>query len=144
MSLKPGNILEGKVINITKFGAFVEVEDKIGLLHISEISKTFIKEVSDHLKENDVVKVKVISIDDNGKISLSMKQVDNEPERKSNKPVEVDWNKEKQKPHADRQRPSTGNFEDSLSKFLKESEDRIKDTKQFKAGAYSSKKRGTK
>lgn len=136
MSLKPGNILEGKVVNITKFGAFVEVDGKIGLLHISEISKTFVKDVSEHLKENDVVRVKVISIDENGKISLSIKQAEIEEAKKSSRPVDVDWNRDKSKTST-----SNGNFEDTLSKFLKESEERFKDTKQFKTGSYNSKKR---
>lgn len=123
MSLKPGNIVEGKVVNITKFGAFVEVEGKIGLLHISEISKTFVKDVKEHLKENDIVKVKVISVDKDGKISLSIKQA--EEERKSAKPEEIDWNKPKKK-------TVSVNFEDTLSKFLKESEEKFKDIKNLK------------
>lgn len=74
MTLKAGSIIEGKVVNITNFGAFVEVEGKTGLVHISEVSDVFVKNVRDHLKEDDVVKVKVISVDDNGKMSLSIKQ----------------------------------------------------------------------
>ncbi|AWZ49589.1 S1 domain-containing RNA-binding protein [Hathewaya limosa] len=125
MSLQPGNILEGKVVNITKFGAFVEVEGKIGLLHISEISKTFVKDISKHLKENDVVKVKVISVDNDGKISLSMKQLEENKPKRTHVPQEIDWEKEKNKAHHH-------NFEDNLSKFLKESEERLKDTKSYK------------
>lgn len=125
MSLKQGSIIEGKVVNITKFGAFVEVEGKTGLLHISEISKTFVKDINKHLKENQVVKVKVISIDEDGKISLSMKQIEEEKPRRTNAPQEVDWNREKNK-------VNSCNFEDSLSKFLKESEERLKEMKSFK------------
>lgn len=128
MSLQPGNILEGKVVNITKFGAFVEVEGKIGLLHISEISKTFVKDISKHLKENDVVKVKVISIDGDGKISLSMKQLEENKPKRSNVPQEIDWEKEKEKTKL-----NTCNFEDNLSKFLKDSEERFKEMKSYKA-----------
>lgn len=127
MSLQPGNILEGKVVNITKFGAFVEVEDKIGLLHISEISKTFVKDITKHLHENDVVKVKIIGIDDSGKISLSIKQAEEEMAKKANAPREIDWDKEKEKCKV-----SPTNFEDNLSKFLKESEERFKEMKTYK------------
>lgn len=136
MSLKPGNILEGKVVNITKFGAFVEVEGKIGLLHISEISKSFVKDVTEYLKENDIVKVKVISIDDDGKISLSIKQAEADLQKKSAKPKEIDWDREKGK-------HSSINFEDTLSRFLKDSEERFKDMKSFKNGknSYNSKKK---
>jgi len=121
MTLQAGSILEGTVVNITNFGAFVEVEGKTGLVHISEVSDTFVKDIRQHLKENDKVKVKVISVDDNGKISLSIKQA--MPLKKSSKPVEIDWSSEKNK-------ANTNNFEDRLSKFLKDSEERFQDLKR--------------
>lgn len=121
MTLKAGSILEGTVVNITSFGAFVEVEGKTGLVHISEVSDTYVKNIRDYLKEKDKVKVKVISIDDNGKISLSMKQVDQD--KKSLRPLEIDWQKENNK-------QNQGSFEDRLSKFLKDSEERFQDIKK--------------
>lgn len=127
MSLQPGNIIEGKVVNITKFGAFVEVEGKIGLLHISEISRTFVKDITKHLKENDIVKVKVISIDGDGKISLSIKQLEEDMAKKVNAPREIDWDREKEKAT-----PVGVDFEDNLSKFLKDSEERFKEMKTYK------------
>ena len=60
MTLMAGNILEGRIINITNFGAFVEVEGKTGLVHISEVADTYVKDIREHLKEDDKVKVKVI------------------------------------------------------------------------------------
>ncbi len=126
MTLKAGSIVEGKVINITNFGAFVEVDGKTGLVHISEVSDVFVKDVRDHLKENDLVKVKIISVDDNGKMSLSIKQA-GVPKR-SIKPVEIDWDKEKTK-----STPS-GSFEDRMSKFLKDSEERFQDLKRHQEG----------
>ena len=51
MTLKAGNILEGTVVNITSFGAFVEVEGKTGLVHISEVSDNYVKNIRDYLKE---------------------------------------------------------------------------------------------
>ena len=95
MTLVAGNILEGTVVNITNFGAFVEVEGKTGLVHISEVADSFVKDIRQHLNEQDKVKVKVISIDDNGKISLSIKQA-NVP-KKTVKPVEIDWASENKK-----------------------------------------------
>lgn len=121
MTLKAGNILEGKIINITNFGAFVEVEGKTGLVHISEVADTFVKDIRDYLKEQDTVKVKVISVDENGKISLSIKQA--EAPKRSARPVEIDWSIEKGK-------VDTSNFEDRLSKFLKDSEERFQDLKR--------------
>ena len=117
MTLKAGSILDGVVVNITNFGAFVEVDGKTGLVHISEISDSFVKDVREHLKEQDKVRVKVISVDDNGKISLSIKQA--MVSHKTMKPVEIDWATEKAKG------PSV-NFEDKVSKFLKESEEKFK------------------
>lgn len=122
MTLKAGSILEGTVVNITSFGAFVDIDGKTGLVHISEVSDTYVKNIRDHLKEKDKVKVKVISVDENGKISLSIKQA--MPEKRTVKPVEIDWQKEKGK-----QQPQ-GNFEDRLSKFLKDSEERFQDLKK--------------
>jgi S1 RNA binding domain protein len=121
MTLKAGSILEGTVVNITNFGAFVDVDGKTGLVHISEVSDTYVKNIRDYLKEKDKVKVKVISVDDNGKISLSIKQA--APDKKSIRPMEIDWQKEKGK-------QTQGNFEDRLSKFLKDSEERFQDLKK--------------
>ena len=59
-----GNILEGRIINITNFGAFVEVEGKTGLVHISEVADTNVIDIREHLKVDDKVIVKVISVDD--------------------------------------------------------------------------------
>lgn len=127
MTLAAGKILEGTVVNITNFGAFVEIEGKTGLVHISEVADSFVKDIREHLSEQDKVKVKVISIDDNGKISLSIKQAN--VKKKSVKPVEFEWGVEKKK-------SNTGNFEDIMSKFLKDSEERQQDYKknqEFKA-----------
>lgn len=75
MQIEVGSILEGKVTGITKFGAFVEfAEGKSGMVHISEISTTYVENVSDFLQEGQTVKVKVLSIADNGRISLSIKK----------------------------------------------------------------------
>ena len=75
MQLEVGKIYEGKVTGITKFGAFVELDkDTTGMVHISEVANTFVSEIKDHLKEGQTVKVKVMSVGDDGKISLSIKK----------------------------------------------------------------------
>lgn len=77
-----GSILDGKVTGITKFGAFVALpEGKSGLVHISEIAYSYVNQVSDHLKEGQEVKVKVIGIDQSNRINLSIKQVAPPPQR---------------------------------------------------------------
>ena len=75
MQLEVGMVLEGKVTGITKFGAFVELPGgKTGMVHISEVAPTFVKEIRDFVTENQSVKVKVLNINEDGKVSLSMKK----------------------------------------------------------------------
>ena len=88
MQLEVGSILEGKVTGITKFGAFVELPGgKVSMVHISEVAPTFVKEIRDFVKENQVVKVKVLSISDDGKVSLSMKKA-MEPSQRPSSPAQ--------------------------------------------------------
>ncbi|BDF69285.1 RNA-binding protein S1 [Oscillospiraceae bacterium] len=82
MEFGVGSIVEGKVTGITKFGAFVALpEGKSGLVHISEIAYSYVNDVKDHLKEGQEVKVKVIGIDENGRINLSIKKAMDPPPR---------------------------------------------------------------
>ena len=82
MEFGVGSIIEGKVTGITKFGAFVSLpEGKSGLVHISEIAYTYVNDVKDHLTEGQEVKVKVIGIDENGRINLSIKKAMDPPPR---------------------------------------------------------------
>ena len=77
-----GSILEGKVVSVMPFGAFVDIGNKqSGLVHISELSSRYVKDINDCVKKGDTVKVKVIKIDESGKISLSMKQAEEKKER---------------------------------------------------------------
>ena len=81
MAIEVGAKLEGKVTGITHFGAFVDLSGGVtGLVHISEIADNYVKDVKDHLKLDDVVKVKVINVDKDGKIGLSIKQAIDRPE----------------------------------------------------------------
>ena len=67
-----GSIVEGKVLKLKPFGAIVELDSSTqGLVHISQVANGFVQDINEHLKEGDVVKVKVINIDsENNKISL--------------------------------------------------------------------------
>jgi polyribonucleotide nucleotidyltransferase len=72
-----GKIYEGKVVKIMDFGAFVSVlPGKDGLVHISQISNERVENVTDELTEGDIIKVKVLEIDKQGRIRLSMKAVE--------------------------------------------------------------------
>ncbi len=121
MALEVGAVVEGEVSGITNFGAFVQLpEGKVGLIHISEVSNVYVKDVHDFLKEKDKVTVKVLSIDEKGKIGLSIKQLMPPPAPK--KPVERRTVTPKAVP--------TLSFEDKLSRFLKDSDDRLLDLKR--------------
>lgn len=143
MQLEEGKIVSGKVTGITNFGAFVELEDGVtGLVHISEISTSYVKDINDHIKVGDVVDVKILPPDKKGKIGLSIKQVMQErnivPEKprferkpKNNpklpetdlhaQPAEFDWFKR-----------DDGNlsFEDKLNKFKQASDEKMHDIKR--------------
>ena len=82
MQLQVGMVVEGKVTGITKFGAFVTMPDgKSGLVHISEIANTFVNDVHDYVQEGQTVKVRVLSIADDGKINLSIKKAQPQEQR---------------------------------------------------------------
>ncbi len=75
MSIEVGSKLQGKVTGITNFGAFVELgEGKTGLVHISEVADKYVKDINDFLSVGDEVTVKVINVQKDGKIGLSIKK----------------------------------------------------------------------
>ena len=83
-----GDVVEGKVVNLLDFGAFVEVADGVeGLVHVSEISWDHVEKPSDELNVGDTIEVKIISIDkDEEKVGLSIKALKEAPERPERKP----------------------------------------------------------
>ncbi len=110
MSIEVGSTVEGKVTGITKFGAFVELPGgDTGLVHISEVANTYVKDISNYLKRDEKVKVKVIKIDDDGKIGLSIKQLEDASDRVDNAPKM--------------------SFEEKMTKFMKQSSERLQDLK---------------
>lgn len=135
MTIEVGSVLEGTVTGITKFGAFVELPDKkVGLVHISEVANEYVKDVHDFLKVQDKVNVKVLSVDDKGKIGLSIKQTQPAPEKKEFRPKTEFRSKREFRQHngfdSNRRSSSSLSFEDRLSKFLKESDERLMDLKR--------------
>ncbi len=154
MQLEVGKIYEGKVTGITKFGAFVELDkDTTGMVHISEVANTFVSEIKDHIQEGQEVKVKVLALGDNGKISLSIKKALPAPPRKPRNDNGGRQNKggfsrgnfgkknfsRNEKPQDFMKNPppvfdsrsdsGDANFEDMLSKFKATSEERFSDLK---------------
>lgn len=118
MSISVGTVLEGVVSGITKFGAFIELPGGLtGLVHISEVADTYVRDVKDYLKEKERVKVKVINIEENGKIGLSIKRAD------------PNYN-ENRRGYRQGRNLAGDSFEDKLARFLKESDERLQDLKR--------------
>ncbi len=113
MSIQVGCIVEGLITGITDFGAFVELgEGKTGLVHISEVAHSYVKDIHNHLKVDEKVKVKIISVGDDGKIGLSIKQLLEAPRRN---------------------KPDSLSFEDKLAKFFKESDEKLQELSDLKS-----------
>lgn len=134
-------ILEGKVTGITKFGAFVELPGgRTGMVHISEVAATFVKEIRDYVSENQTIKVKILNISEDGKISLSMKRAVDPPPRTGNsaprqqrpgRPGSYEWQS---------RRNEGGTFEEMMSRFKQTSDEKMSDLKrcmESKRGGFS-------
>lgn len=157
MQLEIGKIYDGKVKGITNYGAFVEVpvegEKPItGMVHISEVANTFVNDIREFLTEEQEVKVKVLQINEQGKISMSIKKAMPEersqqrPRRQSDRDNRGDrgdraergeqnnrnrrsdrgtvWEPKPQKP------PTEMTFEDMMNRFKQNSEERMCDIKR--------------
>lgn len=108
MSIEVGSKVQGKVTGITNFGAFVELKQgKTGLVHISEVADNYVKDINDHLSVGEEVEVRVINVEKDGKIGLSIKKAKDKPVRQKSS------------------RERTENFESKMNRFLKDSEDRL-------------------
>lgn len=121
MGFDVGSIVTGKVTGIKKFGAFVTLEDKrSGLVHISEVANAYVDDVAAHLTEGQEVKVKIVSIDDNGRMNLSIKKaLEPEPVKETARPPRPQAHRGPPPPKA----PAT--FEDRLKQFMQESNSKM-------------------
>lgn len=120
MPVSVGEIVEGKITDIMQYGVFVKLADgKSGLVHISEVSNEYVEDINQVLKKGDTVKVKILSIDDSGKIALSIKKAMPREEKRNRNNV-----REKKVEEG----PQT--LDDMLSKFLKDSDERQLDLKR--------------
>lgn len=135
MQVTVGQIVEGKITGITNFGVFVDLGDNVsGLVHISEVARTYVSDIKEHVKIGDSVKMKVISVGDDGKISLSIKKA-MEPEKReitrerkerkapvSSKPDgSYTWTPKKQEPVS---------FEEMMNRFKQTSDEKFSDLKR--------------
>ena len=154
MQIEEGAILSGKVTGLTDFGAFVELEGgKTGMIHISEVASNYVKDIREHLSVGQEVKVKVISISPDGKISLSIKRLTEQPkeqraarpakpksERRSSPQV---WNGQKSSAPQAGEKQS---FEDLMARFKQVSDEKMTDLKRAdsKRGSAGYSRRGAK
>lgn len=145
MGLEVGMIVEGKVTGITKFGAFIDLDGgKTGMVHISEVAPTYVNDIKDYLTEGQTVKVKIMTIGEDGKIGLSIKKALPQQQRKpanphskgtapkqSTRPGSYEWQPQK--------KAEPTSFEDMLSKFKQASDEKMSDLKRIesKRGGYS-------
>lgn len=126
MTLEIGSIVEGTVTGITNFGAFIELPNgKTGLVHISEVADTFVEDVRQFLRERDRIQVKILGLNEKGKYDLSIKQVP----QKDAAPAPAPEYHHREKRHRSGSSEAL-TFEDKLTKFLKESEERLLDLKR--------------
>lgn len=138
MVIEIGAVLEGKVTGIAKFGAFVSLgEGKSGLVHISEVSAGFVSDINEHLKVGDSVKVKVISVDDKGRINLSIRQAQPKPEPAPRAPRPAPTRVSRPEPvvsFAPPEPKGPASFEDMLQKFKQDSDSKLSDLKAKEDG----------
>ena len=138
MEFTVGNIYEGKVTGITSFGAFVQLAPgKSGMVHISEIANSYVDDIKKHIREGDTVRVKLIGIDQNGRINLSIKKALPAPEKPQNAPRPP-----RTKPASEAAPPAPAGapveksadsaFEDKLRMFMQRSESKMSDLRMQK------------
>ena len=145
--LEIGAIVEGKVTGLTAFGAFVSLPDgKSGMVHISEVSNSFVKDIKDFLKEGQDVKVKVVNITDEGKISLSIKKAEDTPKESAPRPKRNDRSRGSAnvwQGQPKQQNDTAMSFEDMMARFKQVSDEKMTDLKRStdsKHGGYSRRK----
>lgn len=139
MTLEIGTTVDGTIVKLAEYGAIVRLAGgKTGLIHISEVADTFVRDIKDYYKEHDRVRVKVLSINSKGRYQLSTKSIEQPapeppPVRQPRRPVEripEPVNLGPEEHLVRRPRSEFGSFEDRLSSFLKESDDRLLDLKR--------------
>lgn len=162
MQLEVGEIYEGKVTSIAKFGAFISFEGgQTGMVHISEIAPVFVNEIKDFLTEGQTVKAKVLEIGKDGKISLSIKKALPEEQQKKAKPEAKPRKEGRRAPREPRPAPQpspgrpgdfewqsrrndSGSFEDMMSRFKQTSDEKMSDLKRGNESRRGYSRRGQK
>ncbi len=155
MQFEEGAIVSGKVTGLTDFGAFLELEGgKTGMIHISEVASNYVKDIREHISVGQEVKAKIISVSPEGKISLSIRKLNDQPKeqqrpqrpqkpRSERRPANV-WNGQKSSAPAAGEKQS---FEDMMARFKQVSDEKMTDLKRAsdsKRGSAGYSRRGAK
>ncbi len=156
MQFEEGAIVSGKVTGLTDFGAFLELEGgKTGMIHISEVASNYVKDIREHISVGQEVKAKIISISPEGKISLSIRKLNDQPKEQQHRPQRP------QKPRSERRPANVWNgqkssappagekqsFEDMMARFKQVSDEKMTDLKRAsdsKRGSAGYSRRGAK
>ena len=156
MQIEEGAIVSGKVTGLTDFGAFVEIEGgKTGMIHISEVAANYVKDIKEHLTVGQEVKAKVISVSPEGKISISIKKLVEQPKEPAQKPQRPMkprgerrpapnvWNGQKSSAPSGGEKQS---FEDMMARFKQVSDEKMTDLKRAdsKRGSMGYSRRGSR
>ena len=129
-TVEVGQVVEGTVTGITHFGAFVALPNgKTGLVHISEVADTYVRDINDFLHEQDPVRVKVLSMDDRGKVALSIRQA-NPNAASGPRGGSGGGGGRRPRNSSGGGRGGAPSFEDKLSRFMKDSESRLSDLRK--------------
>lgn len=141
MQVNIGDIVEGKVTGLTNFGAFVKLATgEVGMVHISEVASSYVKDIKEFLAEGQDVKVKILAVNEAGKISLSIKQAEPKPAENKDRAREPrgdrgdksfdrrnNTNVKRSTPpvwQKSRQEDKPQSFEDMMAKFKQTSDER--------------------
>lgn len=158
MQIEEGVIVSGKVTGLTDFGAFVELEGgKTGMVHISEVAPNYVKDIKEHLAVGQEINAKVISVSPEGKISLSIRKLNEQPRekeqrqpqqrtqrpRQDRRPAPNVWNGQKSDSPASGEKMS---LDDMIASFKKQSEEKQTALKRVdsKRGSMGYSRRGSK
>jgi len=135
MTFELGSTVKGTIVKIVNYGAIVRLpRGDTGLVHISEIADAYVRDVRDYLQEGEEVTVKILRLDTKGRYDLSIKQCGANADKSSRlvatRNIGSEQHSEKRfYTEASRAKPNVS-FEDRLSRFLKDSEERLHDLKR--------------
>lgn len=129
--VKAGEVLQGEIINIANYGAFVKLENKReGLIHISKIAKEYVKNVKDYLKKGDTVRVEVVEEKKDGKLDLKLLEKLKVKKEKAKPRNYFDVNKSWNNSNDYFRRDDSKSFDEKMRFFMKESDEKLSEIKK--------------